>query len=503
LGIGLEAHAQPLPVEQTPFQTSATAEILAQKEALAKVAEARRLMADGAFDDRFAIEGLLNDAIRKNAFGEEAFAELGKFLVWQVAEGVRPASDLYMALELGDHVRDLAPQRPLGEYLRCEVLAAMGRVEESQKGCLELEEKFSQHPDTQVFRVRYYAQTNPPVALAASQKAIAQGISLDSVSSFVDEAITRSTTPENQGKAFSNFARIYPDRWLWHKAGVSYLAARRFSEAKEAFQSAIELGNAIESRLQLAYLESTAFKNYAEARVQYETVMESLESRKGNSRTLMAGIRARMALVQLDAGNVSDAVLNASRVIAEEPTETALVQALYDVFRARKLGEKLIPALSIAANENPYFSFAHLILGDLASDRKDFEGAVRQYSKVVALSPDEDFPYAKRAHAQYSLKNFKAALADFDFALAIKPEDASHHYNRSCMLALLGRNDDALVSLRAAIALDPRLTALASSDSDFDGLRLTQQFQAQMTASGMVSGTGKTATAAKEIPESP
>ncbi len=467
-------------VSSVVLSDSSVSSALVQSEK--NIAEARRLFADSIPEDRFKIDTLLNDAIRLNPRSEEAFSELGRYLTWQVATGVRSQADLYVALEFADHVKDLAPNRPLGDFLRCETLNVMNRLEEAKQICSQTELKFPNHIDTHIFRARYYAETAPNIALESAQKALAQGAQSDIVSLFVATAIAHNTGAADQGNVLSNFAELYPDRWLWHRAALAFAAEKRPNQAKEAFQKAIDLGNILESRLQLALLEATQLNQHSQAIREYETVLELLKTRSEPHTDVVASIHARMAIVYLEDSKISNAISQASQAITEDVTDTPLIQALYETFAIKKLGEKLAPALSVAAGENPFFAYAHMTLGDLAAQRKDFTESLTQYTKVVALFPDEDFPYVKRAHSQYSLKNYLAALQDFDRALEIHPENARHHYNRSCMLALLGKNDDAIKSLRTAVALDPKLAALAINDSDLRGLSNSEEYKYQMAA---------------------
>jgi tetratricopeptide (TPR) repeat protein len=352
-----------------------------------------------------------------------------------------------------------------------------------------------------VFRARFYAESKPKFALESAQKALANGVNPDVLSAHIAAAISHSVEPKYQGRVLANFARIYPDRWLWHKAAMAYMAEKKDLEAKEAFQMAIAHGNDLESRVQLALLEATRLKNHSEAIATYEKVLSILPADAEVDPSVVAGIRARISMTHLDAGKITESILHASLMIAEYPMETTLIQALYEVFQTRKLEQKLVPALSLAAARNPFFTYAHVALGDASSLRGEFVAAVRHYGKAVALLPEEDFPYAKRAHAYYSQQNYAEALSDFNRALALRPDISSHHYNRSCMLALLGKNDEAMVSLRAAIALEPRLAVLAGTDSDLAGLRISPEFRPQMASLGVITGVQKT-TASADIKKS-
>jgi Flp pilus assembly protein TadD len=79
--------------------------------------------------------------------------------------------------------------------------------------------------------------------------------------------------------------------------------------------------------------------------------------------------------------------------------------------------------------------------------------------------------------AYYRMRQNEKALSTFNIALSIDPKDATARYNEACVLALMGRGDEALGSLKQAISLDGRLQTIASKDKDFEGIRANAEFQ--------------------------
>ncbi|MGA1132208.1 MAG: TPR end-of-group domain-containing protein [Prochlorotrichaceae cyanobacterium] len=69
-------------------------------------------------------------------------------------------------------------------------------------------------------------------------------------------------------------------------------------------------------------------------------------------------------------------------------------------------------------------------------------------------------------------------MASYDEALKYKPDYASAWYNKSCCYALQNQLELALAHLQQAIKLDPQYRDMARSDSDFDGIRRDDRFQA-------------------------
>ncbi len=470
-------------------------------EASQKITAARHLFADSIPEDRPQIEQLLNDAIRIEPNAAEAFTELGRYLLWQVSIGLRPQVEALIALEFADHVKELTPEAPTGDFLKCEALMTLGRQTDAETACSRAETAFPNHTETEIFRARILAESAPQKALDAAQKALGLGVDLDVLSASIATAIHQLHEPGDQGRALERFATIHPDRWLWHRAGLAYTSEKKFTEAKHAFENAIALGNTLESRLQLGLLQANQLKQYEAAIGNFQTLLDLLGKRPETRRSLFSGIHARLALVHLELGNPTRAVHHATRAIDSDVSESTLIQALYESFAAKKLAQKLEPAMEYASRENPFFSYAHLALGDLYSSRQDYSKAKQFYTKLIGLLPDDDFGYTKRAHSFYAAKEYQLALNDFNKALEIKPAEASHHYNRACMLSLLGKTSESLASLRTALALDRSLAKLAATDGDLMNLRSSRDLQKQVAALNFVDIPQNATTASTSLPE--
>ena len=70
------------------------------------------------------------------------------------------------------------------------------------------------------------------------------------------------------------------------------------------------------------------------------------------------------------------------------------------------------------------------------------------------------------------------AIASYDKALEIKPDDAGTYYNKACCDVLHNQIDLALEFLLKAIELDTKLVEMAKTDSDFDSILDDPRFQA-------------------------
>ena len=71
------------------------------------------------------------------------------------------------------------------------------------------------------------------------------------------------------------------------------------------------------------------------------------------------------------------------------------------------------------------------------------------------FSKKTDEYYLKEGNNFFSEKHYAEAVASYDKAIAINPNDANTWYNRGIALNNLGRYSDAVDSYDRAIAIDP------------------------------------------------
>ena len=92
-------------------------------------------------------------------------------------------------------------------------------------------------------------------------------------------------------------------------------------------------------------------------------------------------------------------------------------------------------------------------------ERGDLDGALADFEKAVALNPNDAATYANRGLAHHALGNMEAAIADYDLALHLSPGDATVHYNRAVAYRLAKEPEQATADARKVLTLtaDPNL----------------------------------------------
>jgi len=134
-----------------------------------------------------------------------------------------------------------------------------------------------------------------------------------------------------------------------------------------------------------------------------------------------------------------------------------LSQALSHAFSAYNAG-KLIEAEQICRQiinaKADFFDALHL-LAVVQSSRGENDTALASYDRALAVRPDNAEALYNRGITLHELKRFEAALASYDRALAVRPDYAEAHSNRGNSLKELRRLEAALASYDRALAVRP------------------------------------------------
>ena len=455
-----------------------------------KLREANRLIVDSLPADRAQAEKLLIEVIRDQPKMVDAYATLMRFTLWQIATGSLEPAEFQKAADLAEKVEDLEPNRPLASYLQCELLLSMGQASQANALYRSAAAKWPQHLDTKVFEARYWAEVDPALSLSAAQSALAQGEPLDTLSPAI--AMALATTAKNSGRppseVLEQFAKVYPDRWIYHKAAVAAGQEGKFTLSQSYFERAVSLGNRLESGLQLGILEYSQLKQPEKAVARFNSIEKELRMKGVEAEDSLTLLLCHKALALFRLGEWPKAE-EASRAALElgSDMKSIIVPFSEEVIRLGQ-GKKLIKGLLRVAELNPGLDYVHLTLGNLNSEEGALEEAFSHYGKAISLQPFRDDLYAARAHVAYRLKNYDRSLRDFGKAAALNEGQATHHYNVACMQSLLGEHEAAAKSLKRAFSLNAELRTSAAKDSDLKAFFESEEASNQLAELGMVEG---------------
>jgi len=122
--------------------------------------------------------------------------------------------------------------------------------------------------------------------------------------------------------------------------------------------------------------------------------------------------------------------------------------------------QEAIDLITQAIKVDRHHAMAYENRGAACVALQQYELALLNFNKSVALQPQAVNGYNHRGNALAKLGQLDAALADFDQALALQPAYAEAHHNRSNVLNDMGRHTDALASSQRAAELQPDSAAV-------------------------------------------
>jgi tetratricopeptide (TPR) repeat protein len=164
--------------------------------------------------------------------------------------------------------------------------------------------------------------------------------------------------------------------------------------------------------------------------------------------------------------------------LRSSPTNLAALEIVTRSYRDAKSPQKLVGFLRSANVVAPGVSVMHAILGETLSEHLNLHAdAVNAFTDAITLDPERGDYYNGLGLAYYRAKDFSQALKLFSAAMRLDPKDAVAKYNEACVLAILGRQEEALEALGDAVSLDPRLLVTARKDTDFASIRAFPRFR--------------------------
>ena len=251
----------------------------------------------------------------------------------------------------------------------------------------------------------------------------------------------------------------------------------QFYETTHKYAEAVKAYDELEAKFghydQINYYRSD---NYARLGL-YEKAIEDISRimEKEPSLTLLATRGEYLC----DAGRYAEAVADFSAAIEEEPTSTYAYYGRgwnYEI-----LGEdaKALEDYNTALDIDQDDSYYHLMRGRLLERTGRHDEAVRDYETILQL----DTAVVDGSRRHYALHFFgrdDEALEWADKILDLDQEDRGNHYDKGCLLSLMGRPDEAIACLRKALEMGYRNFVHFAVDKDLDPIRELPEYKAMI-----------------------
>jgi tetratricopeptide (TPR) repeat protein len=165
--------------------------------------------------------------------------------------------------------------------------------------------------------------------------------------------------------------------------------------------------------------------------------------------------------------------LDASRVDARSQRALALARA-GDLGTSLDEMDALLDELD-DGEDGPATGEAHSMMGHIHLMLGHHAPAIELLTRALELSPDDVSALSRRGDAYWKSRDYERALADFDRAVALAPGDPEHHGGRAKSLAGLERWPEAVLAASRAVEIAPGfaigyfMRAIYRSHVDEDG----------------------------------
>ena len=208
-----------------------------------------------------------------------------------------------------------------------------------------------------------------------------------------------------------------------------------------------------------------------------------MKDRDTMPKSMMATIFAHLGAAELGLKNYRQAEGAFLQSFRTERGNLAIVDFVTRTYRDRKLHKELVSLMRQVVDQVAGSGVMYALIGETLSEHLlDHDGALKAFQDAITLDPERGDYYNGLGLVFYRKKNYPDALHTFAVAAEIDPNDATARYNHACVLALMGRDEEAMASLTDALTLDPRLAASAKNDADFKELKLSTKFQQLVAA---------------------
>jgi len=140
--------------------------------------------------------------------------------------------------------------------------------------------------------------------------------------------------------------------------------------------------------------------------------------------------------------------------------------------------EESLSAFEKVVKANPSDPDAWNNLGAMLGRLNRFDDALASYDNVLKIEHDYPNAWLNRGFTLFQLGRTEEAFIAYGKALKASPSNPEVFYSKACCYALMSNIDLALEQLQRALELDSEYGEIAKTDSDFDGIRDDERFQA-------------------------
>ena len=178
-----------------------------------------------------------------------------------------------------------------------------------------------------------------------------------------------------------------------------------------------------------------------------------------------------------EAGRLEESIADYNAAIEEDPTSGFPYYGRGWCYEMMGDDDKALAEYNAGLEIDESYAYTYLMRGELLLKKGDETDARKDFEKVVQI----DTAAVSGSCTQYALHFLgkdDEAMEWMEKIIASDPNDAGHLYDKSCLLARMGRLDDSMAALETAFEMGYRSFEHIKQDDDMDPIRNREDFKA-------------------------
>jgi tetratricopeptide (TPR) repeat protein len=244
----------------------------------------------------------------------------------------------------------------------------------------------------------------------------------------------RMDNKEKAIKYYDDALKINPNfAETWYNKGRTLGFDRRFDEARECFERAVEL--------------DPKNKEYQEFK---KLALEELYPKD-------AVAYNERGFAYIKKGDYDRAISDFNKAIRLDPQYVAAYYNRGFAYSEKGDYDRAIADHSEATRLDPQLGIAYFGRGFAYNDKGDYDHAISDLNKAIRLEPQFAMAYNARGFAYNEKGDYDRAISDLTEAIRLEPQYVAAYHNRGCAYGYKGNYDRAISDITEAIRLDPQL----------------------------------------------
>lgn len=433
------------------------------------------------------IENEIVRAIQMKPSSAEYHYLIAHLYVRKYSNSPADMSLLKKASEMAQQAIDLAPVKEFGYIVIAEVLDIMGQTPNALR---MIDPAFN--PKIQPsWRSRFIEAKlrsdrlkNIDILKLLDSAMSMPEAQIEIMSPYVIAILASEKGHSEMEEALAHWDSRFPNFLFKESRALALARLNRFHEAHSLYVQSYSPGfTRAEAMLNDAIILQTNLRQPKKSEILLRHIIERLA--KKSSTNVITAAHANLGVVYLQSNRIPQAEQEFVEAIKNSSNRFETLEFITKAFRKQRKYRQLAKLIRRLNQETPGSGVLYALLGEtLSEDLNDHDIALEAFADAIILEPKRSDFYNGMGLAYYRKKSLPQALLLFQQASKIDPDDAIARYNTACVLARLGRKNEAVNALKEAVGLDPRLVDSARKDPDFKSLETNTHFVETVSRTG-------------------